>query len=232
MLHALCSQSPYYRPDGSRQPLVGLRTRHGFCGVCGLRAVVEQRHHILLATARGGANALLFGIYSPKSMTKALCAQGTSTQPLYTHWAQLSWVRWACVPRRVSAACPDALRACPTMAPWHWEQRLPCLFPPSSRALKCLTQRARSHLSPSRVGPMQMRMLPPHGSSLQLSPCLLSLLQRQIWCRASMRCIFFLCSSFSQMSHPSKQSSSQVHLFVAEASTMSRRLWSAEVPGV
>ena len=46
------------------------------------------------------------------------------------------------------------------------------------------------------------------------------------------RCIFFLCSSFSQMSHPSKQSSSQVHLFVAEASTMSRRLWSAEVPGV
>ena len=116
MLHALCSQSPYYRPDGSRQPLVGLRTRHGFCGVCGLRAVVEQRHHILLATARGGANALLFGIYSPKSMTKALCAQGTSTQPLYTHWAQLSWVRWACVPRRVSAACPDALRACPTMA--------------------------------------------------------------------------------------------------------------------
>ena len=31
---------------------------------------------------------------------------------------------------------------------------------------------------------------------------------------------------------PSKQSSSQVHLSVAEASTMSRRLWSAEVPGV
>ena len=49
-------------------------------------------------------------------MTGALCAQGTSTQPLYTHWAQLSWVLWACVPRRVSAACPDALRACPTMA--------------------------------------------------------------------------------------------------------------------
>ena len=84
---------------------------------CFAGPVVEQRHHILLATASGErmCSCLVSTLLSYDR--SSLCIGNLNTASLqYTHWAQLSWVLWACVPRRVSAAYPDALRACPTMA--------------------------------------------------------------------------------------------------------------------
>ena len=62
-----------------------------------------------------GERVLLFGIYMTNSSLFS-STENLNTASSHTPWAQLSWVLWACVPRRVSAAYPDALRACPTMA--------------------------------------------------------------------------------------------------------------------
>ena len=82
--------------------------------------------------------------------------------------------------RATCTACSNALRACPTMA-LGAEAPVPISFlmqdsevPHTESAL---------HLSPLRVVPMQMRMLPPQGSSLQPSLCWLSLLQWQMLCQ-------------------------------------------------
>ena len=123
LLH-FAAYRPYYRPDGSRS--LQLTTEaYGFV-YCVLVLVLwamdrwwsPLHHHMLLATARGRAGALvwyLFGIYMTNSSLFS-STENLNTASSHTPWAQLSWVLWACVPRRVSAAYPDALRACPTMA--------------------------------------------------------------------------------------------------------------------
>ena len=64
VLHALCSQPLYYRPDGSRASrLSSIRTRHGLLVLCGPGGGATPPH--LACYCKRGANVLLFGIYSP-----------------------------------------------------------------------------------------------------------------------------------------------------------------------